>query len=248
MIAGLQAPGAASKAAGHSARQDPVFRRRRRRAAAGLATPLRTWIQPGQVPRHRAGAGRTRAPRWPGVRCGADRGGGRLEAQGPPVLAARGDLGEFHPATQLASQPSGARRDPPAGQRETGDGPRTPGSLAEVLLSLQPAPPGQRRSGRLAAGPQEAAQHWRARCHGKRARLVWRGAAGKGPGHLIPRRRPTLLPAGFGGTLRGKGPGSGFLNPGPRRAAHPVTASAAFGTGDPFACKAQPVRRIASLS
>jgi len=32
------------------------------------------------------------------------------------------------------------------------------------------------------------------------------------------------MPAGFGGRLRGKGPGSGFLNPGPRRAAHPVTA------------------------
>lgn len=47
--------------------------------------------------------------------------------------------------------------------RQPGDPPgarprsRTPESLAEVVLSLQPAPPGQRRSGRLAAGPQEAA-------------------------------------------------------------------------------------------
>jgi hypothetical protein len=32
-------------------------------------------------------------------------------------------------------------------------------------------------------------------------------------------------PAGFGGRLRGKGPDSGFVNPGPRRAAHPVHES-----------------------
>ena len=33
------------------------------------------------------------------------------------------------------------------------------------------------------------------------------------------------VPAGFGGRLRGKGPGSAFVNPGPRRAAHPVHES-----------------------
>ena len=38
-----------------------------------------------------------------------------------------------------------------------GTRPRTHGILAEVVLSLQPAPPGQRRPGRLEAGPQEAA-------------------------------------------------------------------------------------------
>ncbi len=35
------------------------------------------------------------------------------------------------------------------------------------------------------------------------------------------------VPAGFGGRLRGKGPGSAFVNPGPRRAAHPVHESPA---------------------
>src|SRR6266536_961397 len=35
-------------------------------------------------------------------------------------------------------------------------------------------------------------EHRRASCYGKRARLVRRGAVGKGPGQLAPRRRPTL--------------------------------------------------------
>src|SRR5215468_8086684 len=41
-------------------------------------------------------------------------------------------------------------------------------------------------------------EHRRASCYGKRARLVRRGAVGKGPGQLAPRRRPTLLHGGFG--------------------------------------------------
>ena len=35
-------------------------------------------------------------------------------------------------------------------------------------------------------------EHWRAGCHENRARPVRRGAVGKGPGQLAPRRRPTL--------------------------------------------------------
>ena len=45
----------------------------------------------------------------------------------------------------------------PGPPRGGGPGPRAPGVLAEVVLSLQPAPPGQRRPGRLAAGAQAAA-------------------------------------------------------------------------------------------
>src|SRR5215469_17596011 len=41
-------------------------------------------------------------------------------------------------------------------------------------------------------------KHRRASCYGKRARLVRRGAVGKGPGQLAPRRRPTLPHGGFG--------------------------------------------------
>ncbi len=41
----------------------------------GTATPRKTWIHRGRVPRCRAGCGRTRERRWPGVRCGADRRG-----------------------------------------------------------------------------------------------------------------------------------------------------------------------------
>ena len=40
-------------------------------------------------------------------------------------------------------------------------------------------------------------EHRRASCYGKRARLVRRGAVGKGPGQLAPRRRPTLRQVRF---------------------------------------------------
>jgi len=49
---------------------------------------------------------------------------GRLEAQGPPVLAAGADLAEFHRAPGLAGQPRAARRGRSAGQREPADAPR----------------------------------------------------------------------------------------------------------------------------
>src|SRR6266566_6204250 len=93
-----------------------------RQRAAGPAIPRRTGIDPGPVPQ-RAGPGRTRARRWPQVRCGADARAGRLEPQRPPVLAARADLGEFHLAPPLLAQPRGARHDLPAGPREPADPP-----------------------------------------------------------------------------------------------------------------------------
>ena len=54
-------------------------------------------------------------------------------------------------------------------------------------------------------------EHWRAGCHGKRACPVRRGAVGKGPGHLAPRRRPTLLPVRFGPGAAEKDPHHGHL-------------------------------------
>jgi hypothetical protein len=55
-------------------------------------------------------------------------------------------------------------------------------------------------------------EHWRAGCHGNRARPVRRGVVGKGPGQLAPRRRPTLRPVRFGGGPYGKGPANcGYL-------------------------------------
>ena len=52
-------------------------------------------------------------------------------------------------------------------------------------------------------------EHRRASCYGKRARLVRRGAAGKGPGQLAPRRRPTLPQALFGKRPTEKDPAKG---------------------------------------
>ena len=54
-------------------------------------------------------------------------------------------------------------------------------------------------------------ERWRAGCHGNRARPVRRGAVGKGPGHLAPRRRPTLRPALFGKGPMEKDPRQGHL-------------------------------------
>ena len=52
------------------------------------------------------------------VECAAEQigGAGRLESQGPPVLATGADLGEFHVAPRLLVQPRGARHDLSAGQ------------------------------------------------------------------------------------------------------------------------------------
>jgi len=52
-------------------------------------------------------------------------------------------------------------------------------------------------------------EHWRAGCHGNRARPVRRGAVGKGPGQLAPRRRPTLPQALFGKRRTEKDPAKG---------------------------------------
>src|SRR6266498_3624445 len=60
-----------------------------------------------------------------GLEFGAEQlgGAGRLESQGPPVLATRTYRGEFHLAPRLPAQPSGPRHDPPAGPRELADPP-----------------------------------------------------------------------------------------------------------------------------
>src|SRR5271165_2265195 len=88
--------------------------------------------------------------------------------------------------------------DPPG----AGTRPRTPGSLAEVVLSLQPAPPGQRRSGRLAAGPQEAANQpvltGQRPGRGRRPR-AGRRAAVRGGTHRGPHPRSGLVDPGLGG-------------------------------------------------
>ena len=65
----LPGPGSQASLLGRCARA--VVMRHSCRLATGQATPRRTWIHPGRVPRHRAGPGRTRARRWPRVRCGA---------------------------------------------------------------------------------------------------------------------------------------------------------------------------------
>ena len=67
---------------------------------------------------HATGQGLGEHERGGGLECAAEQAGGagRLESQGPPVLAARADLGEFHLALRLAGQPRGGRHDRPAGQ------------------------------------------------------------------------------------------------------------------------------------
>jgi hypothetical protein len=67
-------------------------------------------------------------------------GAGRLEAQGPPVLAARADLSEFNLAPRRLARPGGAR-DRPADQREPADPP-----------PLAHRPPADRLTATLAEG------------------------------------------------------------------------------------------------
>ncbi len=79
--------------------------------AADPATPHRTWIQPGRVPPHRAGPGRTRARRWSRVRCAAGW-RGRSPRPGTTSPGQGADLGEFHPRTADAGlAPRRAPRD-----------------------------------------------------------------------------------------------------------------------------------------
>jgi len=98
--------------AGQPVWQGTVIRRqrRRRRRAAGPAIPHRIWIHLGRAPHHRAEPGRTRTRG--GVEFAAQQAGGagRLEPQGPPVLATGVDLGQFHRAPRPPGPPP--RRSP----------------------------------------------------------------------------------------------------------------------------------------
>ena len=90
-----------------------------------LAEPLR--VGPGVIRAgfHAARQGMGEHERGGGLECAAEQIGraGRLEAQGPPVLAAGADLGEFYLAPRLPARPDGARQDRHAGQREPADPP-----------------------------------------------------------------------------------------------------------------------------
>src|SRR5580704_14157400 len=90
----------------------------------------------------------------------------------------------------------------PGTPRGGGSRPRTPGVLAEVVLSLQHAPPGQPGAGRLAAGAQTAAHQpvligrrpdRGARSGSERPATVRRGT------HGGPREWPALVDRGVRG-------------------------------------------------
>jgi len=85
-----------------------------------LAQPLR--VGPGFIRGkfHTSGQGLGEHERGGGLECAAQQigGAGRLEAQGPPVLAAGADLGEFYLASRLLAQLPGARLKLSAGQGE----------------------------------------------------------------------------------------------------------------------------------
>ena len=88
----------------------------------------------------------------------------------------------------------------PEGPGGGGPRPRPHGVLAEVVLSLQPAPPGQRRPGRLEAGTQEAVHQ--PVLTGQRADLGARRGAGRraavrGGTHRGPHARPGLVDPGI---------------------------------------------------
>jgi hypothetical protein len=86
--------------------------------ARPLAQPLR--VGPGFIRAEFRTTGQRLGEheRGGGLECAAQQigGTGRLEPQGPPVLATRADLGEFHLAPRLLARPRGARHDLPAGQ------------------------------------------------------------------------------------------------------------------------------------
>ena len=87
----------------------------------------------------------------------------------------------------------------PGNPEGAGPGPRPPGVLAEVVLSLQPAPPRQRRPGRLEAGTQEAAHQ--PVLTGQRADRGARPRAGpaavRGGTHRGPHLWPALVDPGL---------------------------------------------------
>ena len=120
-----------------SARMDPLLPLRRYRLAGEL-TEIRASLQmpaslsaPGPLAQplrvgsgfiragfHTTGQGLGEHERGGGLEFAAEQvgGAGRLESEGPPVLATRADLGELHLALRLLARPRGARRGLPAGQ------------------------------------------------------------------------------------------------------------------------------------
>lgn len=83
-----------------------------------LAQPLR--IRPGFIEAglHATEQGVGEHERCGGLEFAAEQigGAGRLEAEGPPVLATGVHLGEFHLAPRLQAQPRAARHDRPTGR------------------------------------------------------------------------------------------------------------------------------------
>ena len=93
--------------------------------ARPLAKPLRIGpgvIRPGL---HAAGQGLGEHVRGRGLQLAADQAdrAGRLECQGPPVLAAGADLGQFHLAPGLVAPLLGTHHDLPVGKGEPADAP-----------------------------------------------------------------------------------------------------------------------------
>src|SRR5580704_14174692 len=109
--------------------------------ARRLAKPVR--VGPGFIRAgfHAAGQRLGEHERCGGLEFAAEQigGAGRLESQGPPVPAARADLGEFHRAPWFAAQLRGAGHDRPAGQREPADPPplayRPPAGQVTAVLA-----------------------------------------------------------------------------------------------------------------
>ena len=90
-----------------------------------LAQPLRVGPRFIRAKLYTSGQGVSEHERGGGLEFAAEQigGAGRLEAQGPPVLATGADLGEFCLASRLLAQPWGARLTLSAGQGEPADAP-----------------------------------------------------------------------------------------------------------------------------
>src|ERR1039457_1717301 len=117
------APGAASRSAGQQARGGTISGARVTAGTRLLAQPLRKG--PGVIGAgfHAPGQGLGEHERGGGLQFAAEQAGGagRLEAEGPPVLATYADLGELHSALRLLARPRDARHDLAASPGEPAD-------------------------------------------------------------------------------------------------------------------------------